>query len=68
MSITELNRSERMGIHLERESVSCSVMSRLFCPWHSPGKNTGVGCDACLQGDLPKPGIEPGSPTLQADS
>ena len=34
---------------------------------HSPGKNTGVGCHALLQG-LPTPGIEPRSPTLQADS
>ena len=33
----------------------------------SPGKNTGVGCHALLQGDLPNPGIEPKSPTLQAD-
>ena len=24
--------------------------SRLLCPWDSPGKNTGVGCHALLQG------------------
>ena len=30
----------------------------------SPGKNTGVGCHALLQGNLPNPGIEPRSPTL----
>ena len=34
----------------------------------SPGKNTGVGCQALLQGDLPRPGIEPRSPALEADS
>ena len=34
----------------------------------SPGKNTGVGCHALLQGIFPDPGIEPGSPTLQADT
>ena len=34
----------------------------------SPGKNTRVGCHALLQEDLPNPGIEPRSPTLQADS
>ena len=34
----------------------------------SPGKNTGVGCHALLQGDLPNPGIKPRSPALQADS
>ena len=31
--------------------------SRPLCPWDAPGKNTGVGCHALLQGDLPK--IEP---------
>ena len=35
--------------------------SRSLCPWDSPGKNTGVGCHARLQGDLPNPGIEPKS-------
>ena len=24
--------------------------ARLLCPWDSPGKNTGVGCHALLQG------------------
>ena len=33
----------------------------------SPGKNTGVGCHALLQGIL-DPRIEPRSPTLQVDS
>ena len=62
----------------ESESVSCSVMSkflqshglqptRLLRPWNSPGKSTGVGSHPLLQGDLPDPGIEPGSPALQAD-
>ena len=27
--------------------------SRLLCPWDSPGKNTGVGCQAFLQGIFP---------------
>ena len=26
------------------------VATRLLCPWDSPGKNTGVGCYALLQG------------------
>ena len=34
----------------------------------SPEQNTGVGCHALLQGNLPNPGIEPGSPALQVDS
>ena len=33
-----------------------------------PGKNTGVGSHSLLQGNLPNPGTEPGSPALQADS
>ena len=32
------------------------------------GKNTGVGCHALLQGNLPNPGVKPRSPALQADS
>ena len=42
--------------------------ARLLCPWDSPGKNTGVGFYALLQGTLPNPGIETRSPTMQADS
>ena len=35
----------------------------------SLGKNTGVGCHATQDlGDLPDPGMELGSPTLQVDS
>ena len=30
--------------------------ARLFCPWDSPGKNTGVGCHALLQGIFPNQG------------
>ena len=37
-------------------------------PWNSPGQNTGVGKPFPSPGDLPNPGIEPRSPTLQADS
>ena len=33
--------------------------AKLFSPWESPGKNTGVGCHFLLQGDLPDPGIMP---------
>ena len=34
----------------------------------SPGKNTGTGCHALLQGIFPNPGVEPRSPAFQADS
>ena len=35
--------------------------------WDFPGKSASVGCHFLLQGDLPDPGIEPGSPALEAD-
>ena len=41
--------------------------ARLLGPRNSPGKNTGVGCHALLQGIFPTQG-SPRSPTLQADS
>ena len=59
--------------------LSCSVVSDSLGPHRlypassfvhgdSLWKNTGVGCHALLQGDLPSPGIEPRSSALQADS
>ena len=32
--------------------IECSL-ARLLRPWDSPGKNTGVGCHALLQGTFP---------------
>ena len=38
------------------DPMDCSLPSssvqptKLFCPWDSPGKNTGVGCHSLLQG------------------
>ena len=57
---------------------SCSVVSdslragglyptRLLRPWDSPGKYWSGLLFPSL-GDLPNPGIEPGSPALQADA
>ena len=38
----------------------CDAMDcRLLCPWDSPGKNTGVGCHAVLQGIFPTQGSNP---------
>ena len=34
--------------------------TRLLCPWDSPGKNTGVGCHALLQGIFPTQGLNSG--------
>ena len=36
--------------------------ARLLCPWDSPGKNTGVGYHALLQGIFPTQGSNPGIP------
>ena len=54
----------RTAIHLCACLLSRSVASdslrsyrlwltRLLCSWHSPGKNTGVGCHPLLQGIFP---------------
>ena len=47
---------------------SCSTLwpyglqpSGLLCPWDSPGRNTGVGGRALLQGIFPTQGLNPGS-------
>ena len=34
--------------------------ARILCPWDSPGKNTGVGCQFHLQGIFPAQGSNPG--------
>ena len=47
-------------------SMDCSS-TRLLCPWDSPGQNTGLGSLSLLR-DLPNPGIEPRSPSLQVIS
>ena len=36
--------------------------TRLLCPWTSPGKNTGMGCHALLQGIFPSQWSNPGLP------
>ena len=57
-----------------QKSESRSTMSNslqphgLYSPWNSPGQNTGVGSLSLHPGDLPNPGIEPRSPSSQADS
>ena len=55
----------------EGESVSDPVVSdslwshglyltRVLCPWNSPGKNTGVGCHSLLQGSFLTQGLNQG--------
>ena len=33
--------------------------TRLFCPWHFSGKNTGVGSHFLLRGSFPTQGLSP---------
>ena len=41
----------------------------MYSPWNSPDQNTGVGSLSLLQEiSLTQAGVEPRSPTLQADS
>ena len=44
-----------------------TVAHRLFCPWDSPGKNTGVSYHSLLQGIFPTQGSNPGLLPLLAD-
>ena len=39
--------------------VASRVTPRLLCPWDSPGKNTGLGCHALLQGIFSIQGLKP---------
>ena len=56
--------------HVQLFATPWTEPTRLLHPWDSPGKNTGVGCHFLLQGIFPtqgsNPGIEPGSPALEA--
>ena len=54
----------RSCVQLFCDPMECSPRLWLLCPWDSPGKNTGVGCQFPSPGDLPDPGIEPMSPAL----
>ena len=53
---------------LSRSVMSSSLplhglqLTRLLCPWDFPGKNTGVGCHAHLQGVFPTQGSNQGLP------
>ena len=46
---------------------NCLQSHGLYSPWNSSGQNTGVGSQLPSPEDLSNPGIEPRSPTLQAD-
>ena len=50
--------------HRESRSVMSNSLQhhRLYSPWNSPGKNTGVGSHSLLQGIFPTQGLNPGLP------
>ena len=58
-----LSQAEGGAKNLQLCPTPCHPMdcgpSNLPCPWDAPGKDTGVGGHALLQGNLPDPGIEP---------
>ena len=74
-----LGQKEKWG-HACLVAQSCPTLlrchglqpARLLCPWDSPGKNTGMGCDALLQGISPNqetnPHLSTLSPALKMDS
>ena len=68
-----------MDTYIDWCCASCSVESgslrphgleptRLFCPWGFSRQEYWSGLPFPSQGHCPNPGIEPRSPTLQADS
>ena len=63
-------KDHEIAVCCETHSVmSDSLQPRgLYSAWNSPGQNTGVSKPFPSPGDLPNPGIEPRSPTLQVDS
>ena len=50
------------------DPMDCSPPGRLLCPWWFSQKEYWSGLPCSPPEDLPNPGIEPRSPTLQADS
>ena len=57
-----MNQGKLEVVKQEIARVSIDILGISELKW------TGMGCHFILQGDLPDPGIEPGSPTLQADA
>ena len=58
--VTEQNTPMMAGCLVSKSCLTPVIpwtVARLFCPWDSPGKNTGVGCHALLQGILPTQGL-----------
>ena len=58
---SSLKHKTFMCVHakLRRSCPTLCDPNRLFCPWDSPGMNTGVGCHALLQGIFLTQGSNP---------
>ena len=52
-------RSPKVLISHVRLFVTPWIVARLFCPWNSPGKNTGVSSHCLLQGTFLTQGSNP---------
>ena len=48
--------------HIQLFAALWTTAFHLLCPWDFPGKNTGAGCHAFLQGIFPTQGSNPGLP------
>ena len=58
------NTGHTFSHHFPPPPKPSSARFTVFCPWNSPGKNTGMGSHSLLWGNLPNPGIKPTSPAL----
>ena len=73
-SFSPETRFEFLSVIISQSVVSNSLRphgvqpTRLLCPWDSPGQEYWSELPFPSPEDLPDPGIEPGSPALQADS
>ena len=54
------NEHACMPAHSVTLVVTFSGPAKLFCPWDSPGENTGMGCHVLLQGIFPSQGLNLG--------
>ena len=63
-SWTRLSDWTKLISRLKWKSLSCSQLwpHGLYCPWNSPGQNTGVGSLSLLQGIYPTQGSNLGLP------
>ena len=62
-----INMPSSRGSSQPRDRTQVSRRRILYNLSYQGSHNTGVGTLSLLRGDLPDPGIKPGSPSLQAD-